>query len=231
MICRTGPVCAMLRAASLMNDECTVTVSGGAWTIVSTDPAKVAMIRASVPAGVIPEGVASGTFSVKCSDAMHALSRAPEADITVEDGVLSVSSKGFTRSMRLLDPEAPGRFPSLDLPASLMVDADAVRDVMAEFPSKKVQEVRISLDGAGFRAAVGTETDTAVLELPSDELVSAEGEASAMYPLEYWQAFMKVVPRKAVLDIAFGTDYPLMASYTDDGAQVEWMIAPRIESE
>lgn len=231
MMCRTGPLCAMLRAAALMGNECTVTVDEEGWRILAKDPANVAMVRAAVSAGELPEGMAHGTFAIRCQDALHALSRSQDADVQVDNGVMTVSSKGFTRTMRLLEPEPVGRFPSMEMAASMMVDADSVREVISEFPAKRMQAIRMRLGSAGLDMWTGDESDTASLHLAADELVSMEGDASAVYPLDYWQTFMRSVPRGTVLDVSFGTDYPLMVSYECDGATVEWLVAPRIESE
>lgn len=228
MTCVTAPLVALMRLASMMGGECTVKVSDGGWSAVCTDAAKVAMVTVDTPPGTVP-GMPDCMFSVKCDEALKALSRRPEAEVTVGDGFLEVGSDGLVRRMRLLQPENPRRIPDLKLPAMAMTEADMLRDVMLEFTAKRMQSVTLSVGPDGLTASVGDEVDRVSQHIGADRLLAFDGEATAAYPLEYWQDLVRTLPRDTVIEMSMDTDYPVAVSFSMDGAEARWIVAPRIE--
>lgn len=227
----TEPILQMLRMAATLGDEVTVATDRDGWTVCPMDAAHVAMAQVSVAM----EGWDTRTFAIDCGKAIDALKGLKVADISLDGGWFTVKAEGFRRGMRLIEPTEPRMPPVPETDASCVVDSDRLRQVIGAFNLKRftdMQKVTLTLSPSGLTAEVGDEMDEAAVTIAADEMaVPPEGEARAMYPLDYWQAFLSAVPKGRMLEISMGTDYPVSVDFSGDGVKGRWLCAPRLESD
>ena len=67
--------------------------------------------------------------------------------------------------------------------------------------------------------------------LPPDRYDTTEPDTRSMYPLAYLHDIALDMKATDEVLLQFGTDLPCEIGYVRDGVKVEYMLAPRIESD
>lgn len=220
--------------AATQSDEFRVHPTGEGWEIVTSSREHTTLVRLLVRKDAFKDYEVWDDFAFDPEDALDALSTAKDMmDIDISTGRMIMKSNGLRYRKKLLglsDDPVP-RIPNLDLDTQVTMTSERLFQLISK-GEKKYGTVLMTVDGDLFTASVEDEQEMGItLEIPLTECEILLGQARARYPLKNWSEFLKALPRGAPLDIQFRTDYPLIATYTTDGFEAMWMVAPHIDQE
>lgn len=231
---RTEQLQMMFRAATAIGRDATVSRSEEGWRMSALDGAKVAMYDVLVPASAFPDGPGEGAFCILSQEGLSLVSMDREAEVTVDTdgGWFTVEAGGMRRSTRLLEPDPVRAMPDLDLDVGFMVDSDVFRSVAGIFDARRMQTLRVSASPEGLTLSVGDERDRASRTVPADAMVAPpDGTADTLYPLDYLQSMLKVVPRGRTVDVRMRDGMPMVVDFSGEGVAARCMLAPRVEED
>ena len=71
------------------------------------------------------------------------------------------------------------------------------------------------------------------MDRESSLLIDTDSEVCSMFPLDYFSNIVKAVPTGTMINIELDNDYPvkLVFDLADGNVKVNYLLAPRIESE
>ena len=63
--------------------------------------------------------------------------------------------------------------------------------------------------------------------------IDTDSEVCSMFPLDYFSNIIKAIPSGTVINVELDSDYPVKLKFglADGNAKVNYLLAPRIESE
>lgn len=232
----------LVNIISTLIDEVKFTITPEGMTLKAVDAAHVAMIEM--------------TIGKKAFDSYEAEPCEIGLDLDKVKGVLKLAASGdvirmeqddthgrlvfkvgnITRRMNLVDTTSMNdpKVPQLELAThiSLMVDelqkgiraADSISD-----------HITLRAGPGYFELSCEGDTDSVSLRLEKDALIEIEAtdDVRSMFPLDYFQNITKAIPAGTAVTIELDNDYPvkLVFSLADGDARVNYLLAPRIESE
>jgi proliferating cell nuclear antigen len=95
--------------------------------------------------------------------------------------------------------------------------------------------IALIADPDSFELTCEGDTDSASLKLDKSQLVSINvtEHVCSLFPLDYFLNLIKAVPSDMNVKIELDNDYPvkLLFDLADGNGTVEYLLAPRIESE
>ena len=226
---------ALKTAISLAATQCndfTVRPTDEGWELLVLGAGHTTMIRVMIHKSAFQDYEVWGDFAFDSADALDALSTAKDTvDIDISTGRLIMKSNGlkYRKKLVAIQDDTRARIPSLDLDAQVVFSIDRLSQLISK-GEKKYGTVLMNVDDDMFTAVVEDEQEMGVtLELPLSDCEMILGQARARYPLKPWDEFLKALPKGARLDMQFRSDYPLVATYTSEGFDAMWMVAPHID--
>ena len=208
----------------------------------AVDPANVAMVIVDIPRDSfevynVDEEKTIGVDMDRIFDISKSISTKDLVELIVEDeSTLKVKFGSVEYKVALIDPSAirkEPRIPELELPAKIVMDAGEFKKAIAA-ADKISDQVVFKSDREGFRIEAKGDVDSIVFQMTETELIEFNGgEARSMFSVDYLKEFCKVAGSGDLLTIHLGTNYPVRLVFKLVGgrARVEYILAPRIESE
>lgn len=208
----------------------------------AVDPANVAMVIVDIPRDSfevynVDEEKTIGVDMDRIFDISKSISTKDLVELIVEDeSTLKVKFGSVEYKVALIDPSAirkEPRIPELELPAKIVMDAGEFKKAISA-ADKISDQVVFKSDREGFRIEAKGDVDSIVFQMTETELIEFNGgEARSMFSVDYLKEFCKVAGSGDLLTIHLGTNYPVRLVFELVGgrAKVEYILAPRIESE
>lgn len=208
----------------------------------AVDPANVAMVIVDIPKDSfevykIDEEKTIGVDMDRIFDISKSISSKDLVELIVEDeSALKVKFGSVEYKVSLIDPSAirkEPRIPELELPAKIVIDAGEFKKAIAA--AEKISDQVVFKSGKdGFRIEAKGDVDSIVFQMTEAELIEFNGgEARSIFSIDYLKEFCKIAGAGDLLTIHLGTNYPvrLVFELVSGKARVEYILAPRIESE
>ncbi len=208
----------------------------------AVDPANVAMVivdvsKENLEAFSIDEESVIGVDVNRIYDIAKSIKKNELVELQIEDeSKLKVKFGSVEYSVALIDPSAirkEPKIPKLDLPAKIVLDAGEFKKAISA-ADKISDHVVFRSDDSGFYIEAEGDIDKITFHMSDAELIEFnKAEARSMFSLEYLKEFVKVASAGDLLTIYLGTNYPvrLVFEVADGKANVEYILAPRIEAE
>lgn len=206
-------------------------------SIVAIDPANVAMVGFKLPKSFFSSfEVGEEVLGVNLDDFKRILKRCGTKsslilekqenmlNIRIEDRILRKFSLG------LINIESEDKdMPSLEFSSRVELDSqdfvDSVEDcaVVSEACSFIISENKFAIEAKGLNSARA--------EFSGDEAQINAEDCKARYSLEYLSKFIKgcKLSEKTVLN--FGANHPMKMELRDNGMELSFILAPRVETE
>lgn len=230
---KTKKLKTILGAVATQNDECTVRPGDTGWSIKTVDPSHVSMIFITVPAETFEGYTKTEPFALSLKNILKMLANAGEdTEITVTDGRFVVESDGLRSRFPLLTPEENDpRIPEIQYDSGAMLEAGQITRVSsATFGS--VDAYTLTITEEAFSVAAEDETGNgATVTVPKDKCLDLKGAACSHFPIDMLDRFLKVLAKDTLIEVRLGTDLPVTVLVNDEGVDITYLLAPRIESE
>ena len=206
-------------------------------SITAIDPANVAMTRLRIPKSSFSKfEVGDDTLEVNLENLKRILRRCGAgSSLTLErkENILNIQiqdriNRNFGLSLIEFDAEEK-EIPSLEF--SCRVDIDSVDfissiedcSVVADACSFIIQDGKFIVEAKGL--------DFARSEFSSDEAKIEAENSKSRYSLEYLQKFLKASKLSKKTILKFANDHPLRLEIKEEGFELDFILAPRIETE
>ena len=223
---------AMLSMASVFDTDVDISTDDGGWHVDCLDAAHTSFVSMTIPASAFGEDYEPmGDFALDTRGIRSLFSKADS--ISLEDGWFVLKGKGWTRRVRTIPYERTRQLPAREFEAGALFDVELIRPILNEFSAKDMPAVAFILKEDGLRTEIADQKNSMTGFIPADDLVDMkvpEGGAVANYALDYWQDFVKAVPKSTLVELSYQTDYPASVEFESDGLECRWTIAPRIET-
>jgi len=208
----------------------------------AVDPANVAMVIVDIPREsfdvyTIDEEKTVGVDVNRIHDILKSVKKKELVELKIEDeSTLKVKFGSVEYSVALIDPSAirkEPKIPELELPAKVVLDAGEFKKAI-QAADKIADHVVFRSDEDGFYIEAHGDIDSIKFHMGEMELIEFNREkARSMFSVEYLKEFVKIASSGDILTIYLGNDYPvrLVFDVADGKLKVEYILAPRIESE
>lgn len=233
MICYTVAMRAILDVAMTQDRDVVITPTDDGWSLVSASADHVTLVSIDIPQTVLDMG--EEAFAIEADPFSKALSHSAEAEVSVEDGRMTVRCGDMSTRLALIPvPQSSPRVPSFPpMDATAMVGADRLMRLVRATP-KGGDAYRFTLSGETLEvSAMDSEGLGSALTIPVDEMdmhtLLTSTAVSSMYPQSSWQAFLKALPKDTTLELSWSADYPMSVGFAWQGVSGMWLVAPRIE--
>lgn len=232
----------LVNIISTLIDEVKFTIGSEGMTLKAVDPAHVAMIEMEIGKGAFESYEAEDTeIGLDLDKVKGVLKLASSGDIIRMEqdeshGRLVFKIGNITRRMNLVDTSSMSdtKVPQLTLTADIGIAVDELQKGIRAAESIS-DHITLRAGPDYFELSCEGDTDSASLRLDKGSLVSLDTEADvcSMFPLDYFSNIIKAIPAGTVVNIELDNDYPvkLVFSLADGNAKVDYLLAPRIESE
>lgn len=223
-------------------DECKLQTSADGFETQVVDPANVGMVSATLPERNIIDGtLGDGLLGInrgRLADIVGMADDEVVLDLDEETRKLTVSSDGLEFTMSLIDPDSIRQEPELpDLEeqwtAEVVIPAKRLQSAIkaTQLVSDHV-EFRADPDAREFVVAAQGDTDDVEWRFGEDELVEADVSetAESRFSLDYIEPIVKAFGKDVHIAIQFGEELPVSMAGAAESGHVEYLIAPRIES-
>lgn len=232
----------LVNIISTLIDEVKFTITPQGMTLKAVDAAHVAMIEMEV------EGEAFESYEAEpCEIGLDldkvksVLKLASSGDIIRMEqddthGRLVFRVGNITRRMNLVDTSSMNdpKVPQLALATDISLSVDELQKGIRA--AESISDHITLRSGPGyFELSCEGDTDSVSLRLEGDSILSinADTEVRSMFPLDYFSNITKAIPSGTVVRVELDTDYPvkLVFALADGHAKVNYLLAPRIESD
>lgn len=232
----------LVNIISTLIDEVKFTITPQGMTLKAVDAAHVAMIEMEV------EGAAFESYEAEpCEIGLDldkvksVLKLASSGDIIRMEqddthGRLVFRVGNITRRMNLVDTSSMNdpKVPQLALATDISLSVDELQKGIRA--AESISDHITLRSGPGyFELSCEGDTDSVSLRLEGDSILSinADTEVRSMFPLDYFSNITKAIPSGTVVRVELDTDYPvkLVFALADGHAKVNYLLAPRIESD
>ena len=226
---------------STLIDEVKFTITPEGMTLKAVDAAHVAMIEMEI------EKCAFENYEAeKCEIGL---------DLDKVKGVLKLASAGdvirmqqddthgrlvfkvgnITRRMNLVDTSTMSdpKVPQLSLTAKISLSVDELQKGIRAADTIS-DHITLRAGSGYFELSCEGDTDSVSLRLEGDSVkVDTDSEVCSMFPLDYFSNITKAIPAGTQVSVELDNDYPvkLVFALADGNARVNYLLAPRIESE
>lgn len=217
--------------------EVRINVNESGLSIVAMDPANVAMVEFKLPKSAFSQFEAGQeTLGINLENLKKVLKRASAGSsliIEKKDNLLEIQiqdriRRNFTISLIDLDSEEKN-MPSLEYITRVEMNSpdliDAIEDcsVVSDACTFKINEGKFIVEAKGLNSAMA--------EFSSDE-AKIEGETcKARYSLDYLQKFIKAAKIIDKTILKFSNDHPLRVEFRTNFLELNFILAPRVETE
>lgn len=207
------------------------------WRIFAISTDKISMADVRIPRTAFKEYEVWEPVVIDTRDLLDPLSKAKgDATIDISTGRLVIRAGGlrFTRAI-MGDMEVAPRMPDLKMDTECIVPMQALEPIMSA-PIDKVmfKAVRLAVSSEGLAIDVHEEDSdigAVSLSVAASDCLLIDGDASASYSAERVFGVLKAVPGDAEADLRMRSDFPLQLSYSVGGAEIMFMLAPRVAAE
>ncbi len=232
----------LVNIISTLIDEVKFTITPEGMTLKAVDPAHVAMIEMDIGKGAFETFEAENTeLGLDLDKVKSVLKLASSGDIIRMEqdeahGRLIFKVGNITRRMNLVDTSSMSdtKVPQLTLTADIGISVDELQKGIRAAESIS-DHITLRAGPDYFELSCEGDTDSVSLRLDKGALVSLETEAEvcSMFPLDYFSNIIKAIPSGTIVNIELDSDYPVKLVFTlaGDQARVDYLLAPRIESE
>lgn len=239
---RSDTLKGLVNVISTLIDEVKFTIDSEGMSLKAVDPAHVAMIELKIGAKAFESYSATdteiGLDLDKVKDVLKLSSSGDIISMEQDEGHGRIIFKvgNITRRMNLVDTSSMSdpKVPQLDLSATIVVPVSELQRGMKA--SENISDhIALIADPDSFELTCEGDTDSASLKLDKSQLVSINvtEHVCSLFPLDYFLNLIKAVPSDMNVKIELDNDYPvkLLFDLADGNGTVEYLLAPRIESE
>ncbi len=226
----------VVKAASVVAWEVRAHLSDWRLHIRAVNPENVAMVVIDVRGSAFESFNGNVTVGLDLDRMKGALKGfSPKDVIDLEIGErITLSNGRISYTLPALKPESIRRepkVPDLKLPARVDIVVEEFKKVVG-LAEKISDAVVLQTDGEAFVMEARGDVDSIRATFPSDKLVDYDGGvARSRFGVEYLKEFCKAAKPKDVLTIHLGNNYPARFTLDGSGCRVEYILAPRIETE
>ncbi|MEK6890961.1 MAG: DNA polymerase sliding clamp [Nanoarchaeota archaeon] len=208
-------------------------------SIVAIDPANVALVSFKLPRNVFSEfniDSKNEVLGVNLDNLKAVLRRAkPGSSLIMEnsDGYLKIEIRDKIKrsfSLALIDIEGEEKtLPSLEFLSQIQMNpqdfVDVIEDslIVADACTFIAEPEKFVIEASGLNSARA--------EFSSDEVKIISGKSKAKYSLEYLQKFIKASKVADKIFINFSSDHPVKLEFKQEGFELAFILAPRVENE
>jgi len=239
---KTGKLKDAFESVSRLVHEIKLNVDENGFQSKSVDPANVAMAMLEISKDAfeefeLDESMTLGLDLDRMDDILSVASKDDDMLIRTEDGSkLEINVSGFDYSISLLDPstiQQEPQVPDLDLPVDLVINGSKFRNAIRA--TEKISDyVILSAEDDRFTISAEGDSDSVSIPMSGEELVRMEcsENSRSLFSLEYLSDMSKSIGKVSEANIRLGTDYPVKIKFKlYEGVVLEYLLAPRIESE
>jgi proliferating cell nuclear antigen len=231
-------------AVSAVVEECRIHLTEDGLVIRAVDPANVAMIDEQVSTDAFEAyDTDCGEIGVSLGPLSEILGLADndddliQFDYDAQTRKIQITVNAVEYTLALIDPDSIRQepdIPDLDLPASVGVEQSDLKQAVkaADMVSDHIR-LRVDEHEQCFIAEAEGDTDDVEFELSGDNLDNARfGAASSLFSLDYLKDLQKPIPKDTTVQMDMGEEFPVKFNFemADGAVDVEYMLAPRIES-
>ncbi len=228
------------KAVSIISElviEVKIRVNEFGLSIVAIDPANVAMVQFKLPKSAFSQfEVGKEILGVNLENLKNILKRCKKGsslllekkennlEISIQDRV----KRNFKLSLIEVDKEDK-EIPSLDFVANIKLDSldfiNTIDDcsVVADACSFITKENNFIIEAKGLNSAK--------TEFSGDEADIDAEDCKGRYSLEYLQKFLKAAKITDKTGLKFSNDHPLRLEFKKENFEMNFILAPRVETE
>lgn len=231
----------LVNIISTLIDEVKFTITPEGMTLKAVDAAHVAMIEMEVEKCAFDKYEAEdceiGLDLDKVKDVLKLVASGDVIGMEQDDthGRLVFKVGNITRRMNLVDTTTMSdpKVPQLSLTAKISLPVDELQKGIRA-ADKISDHITLKAGPGYFDMFCEGDTDSVSLHLDGASVeVDSDSEVCSMFPLDYFSNIIKAIPAGTTVMVELDNDYPvkLVFSLADGNARVNYLLAPRIESE
>lgn len=231
----------LVNIISTLIDEVKFTITPEGMTLKAVDAAHVAMIEMEVEKCAFDKYEAEdceiGLDLDKVKDVLKLAASGDVIGMEQDDthGRLVFKVGNITRRMNLVDTTTMSdpKVPQLSLTAKISLPVDELQKGIRA-ADKISDHITLKAGPGYFDMFCEGDTDSVSLHLDGASVeVDSDSEVCSMFPLDYYSNIIKAIPAGTTVMVELDNDYPvkLVFSLADGNARVNYLLAPRIESE
>lgn len=231
----------LVNIISTLIDEVKFTITPEGMTLKAVDAAHVAMIEMEVEKAAFEKyeamGCEIGLDLDKVKDVLKLASSGDVIGMEQDDthGRLIFKVGNITRRMNLVDTTTMSdpKVPQLSLAAKIDLSVDELQKGIRA-ADKISDHITLKAGPGYFDMFCEGDTDSVSLHLDGSSVqVDADSDVCSMFPLDYFSNIIKAIPAGTTVRVELDNDYPvkLVFALADGNARVNYLLAPRIESE
>ncbi len=217
--------------------EVRIKVNDFGMSLVAMDPANVAMVEFKLPRSAFSQFEAGQEIlGVNLDNLKRVLKRAGAGSSLIlekRDNMLNVQiqdriKRNFTMGLIDIDAEEK-KMPDLEYVARVEMNSidliNAIEDcsVVSDACSFKINEGKFIVESKGLNSAMA--------EFSGDEARIDAENCKSRYSLEYLQKFIKSAKIIDKTILKFSNDHPLRMEFRTDFIELNFILAPRVETE
>ena len=249
----------MVSVVGVLGDEVRMNISRKGLMIRCVDPAHVSVVELNFGKDLFEKITAKGeqTIGIDLNWLKSCLKLSQKRETVIlksmvdktnpdrEKTMLVFMSNEYLDTTESIDTTGMSdpKIPKLNLKTRITINYQTLANAIKSFATAKVGKKtaydHISLRTEKNALIMESENDTrnSVCRLDSshhDMAVKGE-EAKSLFPLDYLnpiiQSMKDMMGQNGILDLKIGTDYPIEINAQDEGWTIQFLLAPRIESE
>jgi len=231
----------LVNIISTLIDEVKFTITPEGMKLKAVDAAHVAMIEMDITKAAFESFSAEDTeLGLDLEKVKGVLKLAGSGEIIRMEqddasGKLVFKVGNITRRMSLIDTTGMNdpKVPQLNLVATISVPVEELQKGIRAVESIS-DHITLKAGPEFFELSCEGDTDSVSLKLdPSSANIDAPSEVCSMFPPDYLANIIKAIPSGTQVSIRLDNDYPVKLVFTlaDGAAKVDYLLAPRIESE
>lgn len=221
-------------------DEGKFNIRSDGLALRAVDPADAAMVILDIDLDAFEEYSADGETEIgidleRLEDILGVMSASSTVSMELSDGVMELRSDGLDYKMTLPDPSSIRKeptIPDLDLKARVTIEGKEFRRAVKAAQKVSDHIVMRTEDDTLFLEASG-DSDSLTFEMGADDLVGIESEedSRSLFSLDYLDDMSRAIGKAEEAALNMGTDLPIIIDFElAEGVNVEYLLAPRIES-
>ena len=231
----------LVNIISTLIDEVKFTITAEGMTLKAVDAAHVAMIEMNVTKDAFESFSAEDTelgLDLEKVKGVLKLAGSGETIRMEQDdatGKLIFKVGNITRRMSLIDTTGMNdpKVPQLNLSATITVPIEELQKGIRAVESIS-DHITLKAGPEFFELSCEGDTDSVSLKLDaSSAKIDTETDVCSMFPPDYLANIIKAIPAGTKVNIELDNDYPvkLVFALAEGAATVDYLLAPRIESE
>ena len=231
----------LVNIISTLIDEVKFTIDAEGMKLKAVDAAHVAMIEMNVSKEAFESFSAEDTeigLDLEKVKGVLKLAGAGEIIRMEQDdasGKLVFKVGNITRRMSLIDTTGMNdpKVPQLNLAATINVPVEELQKGIRAVESIS-DHITLKAGPDFYELSCEGDTDSVSLKLDNTTAqIAADSEVCSMFPPDYLANIIKAIPSGTRVNIELDNDYPVkfVFALSDGAANVDYLLAPRIESE